>query len=494
MIHQVDNVYEAVYLAGRLKSSREYDWFRGQTQNWPLVSSFCRVAEEQMDAVMEKLARYEHWIKSTPGLESIAASTDMAIAVAQHYGLPTNFVDFTTEPPIAGFFASHGTPSSSRPSCIMCLNTRELAQFWERLPQSKGGPTPEFIRLTVPNLWRLESQYGVFLFCPFPNFEEIYDLDRIIFPYTGPISEPPESLIYPSRKSQLEILLDRYFMNEQLVEGTRAVYAMSGSIRIHRIPTRPERCDRDLVPNGPPPRLASWDTSVLAPWRRTIPEMFSEKLTSEGWELGTNSKLAPPARLAQVSDQVQARLGCTPGARHSLLGWSLRLDGVTMRTYEAEAITRALQRLWDGLRLLPYSDHQIAAGIGCCAAIAVEWLDSLASERDDWEHICRRVFPDAMEVEFGSDDGSYSRTFVSESALLDAVRDDIGEFLNPAYADQILGNMAGLFQAIWAPDRLFEYDRLSHLFSSRIAPVQVWMREGSAIFYSPAGLDSFGLP
>jgi hypothetical protein len=183
-----------------------------------------------------------------------------------------------------------------------------------------------------------------------------------------------------------------------------------------------------------------------------------------------------------------------PGARGRLLRWSVALDDNMMPPDEAEEIARTLQRLWDGIRLLPYSSKQVADGIACCAALALERLNVQPPDRDDWEHICRRVFPDAMQVEFGSDDGSYSRAFVSQSALIEAVRDDIGEFLNPAYADQVVGNMTGLLQAIWAPDRLFEYDRLSHVFATRIGPVQVWMRESSAIFYSAARLDSFGLP
>jgi hypothetical protein len=357
---------------------------------------------------MQKLARFERWIKSTPGLESIASNTDMTIAVAQHYGLPTNFVDFTTAPSVAGFFASNGTPSSERSSCIMCLNIKDLTEFWEVLQRVESGPAPEFIRLTVPNLWRLEAQHGVFLFCPFPNFEHVYDLDRIIFPYNGPIADPPESLIYPIRKSQLEILLDQYFMNEELVEGTRATHMMS-SFRIHRIPSRPEKCNRDLIPNGPPRRPDSWDDRILASWRQVVPEVFSEKLTSERWEIKTRSKAEPSKRLVQVSDQVKERLAHTSGARRSLPCWELRLDDFTVQPSESEEITRSLQLLWDGLRLLPYSNQQIADGMACCAALAVEWLNLAASDRDDWKQVCQLVFPDVMQVEFGSDDGSYSR-------------------------------------------------------------------------------------
>jgi hypothetical protein len=106
-IIRVDNVAEAVRLAEKSKRSGDYDWFRGQTRNWPVRPSFMRLKDESSrQAALEKLGRYEAWVKSTPGLEHLASDTDAAIAVAQHYGLPTNFVDFTTDPRIAGFFAS----------------------------------------------------------------------------------------------------------------------------------------------------------------------------------------------------------------------------------------------------------------------------------------------------------------------------------------------------------------------------------------------------
>ena len=66
---------------------------------------------------------------------------DAICAVAQHYGIPTNCIDFTTSAEVAGFFAADN--ANARPlsdeSCILCLNTRDLKRFWRNMPPK--GPS-----------------------------------------------------------------------------------------------------------------------------------------------------------------------------------------------------------------------------------------------------------------------------------------------------------------------------------------------------------------
>ena len=214
----VKDVYEAVELAKNLKEEGKYDLFRGQTENWPLKSSFCRLDQDGQESVLDKLSRYSGWVNDTPGLESLAKKTDNMIAVAQHYGLSTNFIDFTTDPKIAGYFASN--PSKIKyqmTSCIVCLNKKDLNEFWSSM--SDTYEPIEFICLQVSGLWRLEAQCGEFLYCPHPNFENFYQLDRILFPYTEPLININYSDVYPERKSNLEILLDQFFMNELMIKN-----------------------------------------------------------------------------------------------------------------------------------------------------------------------------------------------------------------------------------------------------------------------------------
>ncbi len=95
---RASDVREAVSIAMRLREEGRYDWFRGQVRNYPVVASLHRLPEAGKEAAIEKVGRFESWVHRTPGLEEVAADgVDAITAVAQHYGLPTPFVDFTTE-------------------------------------------------------------------------------------------------------------------------------------------------------------------------------------------------------------------------------------------------------------------------------------------------------------------------------------------------------------------------------------------------------------
>src|SRR5687767_3370811 len=109
---KAQNAMEALRIAEEVKRQGKHNWFRGQRRNWPLRSSLARLKDSEREGALRVSGRFEHWVKSTSGLEDLAANADMAIAVAQHYGLPTNFVDFTTEPKVAAFFATDGWKES----------------------------------------------------------------------------------------------------------------------------------------------------------------------------------------------------------------------------------------------------------------------------------------------------------------------------------------------------------------------------------------------
>ena len=157
-IYEAGSVTEAVAYAEELRCEGRYDWFRGQRQNWPLKTTFARLAKSEQRVVEEKFSRFVGWLSVTPGLEWLSDNVDGAFAVAQHYGMPTQYLDFTTDPRVAGFFASG---EGSGKACILCLNTSDLRKFWQAMP--KRYPPPEFIGIDVSNLWRLQAQRGVFL-------------------------------------------------------------------------------------------------------------------------------------------------------------------------------------------------------------------------------------------------------------------------------------------------------------------------------------------
>jgi len=484
--HRARDVQDAIRLASALKNQGSYDWFRGQLQNWPLRSSFVRLGKEQEQEGLERAKRFIGWAKSTPGLEALVQDVDATCAVAQHYGIPTNYIDFTTSVEVAGFFAAdnpHDHPLSGE-CCILCLNTSDLKRFWQHMPPEY--PAPEFIEVQVPNLWRLEAQEGRFLFCAYDKFENFYDLDRILFPYTGPLDNIPRRRIYPEEKSALEILLDQFFMNERLITGTKAVRTLPWA-SVHEIKDQ-GGWSPELVPKGIP-LLGSWQTD-LRPWIDSTGEMYSEISAGPAMVVHTRNGGDPLQSGRALKDKIVSHLARESGARKRAIAWSVDGDGGSQK--RLFRLARALGWLWDGIRALPYSDEQIADGVGRCLAL---WQAG-AEEGDSrsLENAARVCFGDGMEVEFGAADGAYSRAFASRADLLRAVRHDVGTYLNPQYGAQIQNNMVGLLQAIQEPSRLFEFQALADVFVRQLVPCQVVYRSTStAAFFSPARLDRFGL-
>jgi hypothetical protein len=249
---RVATVEEAVQAAQELGNSDISYWFRGESKVRPLRSSYVRLNPEAQKNALEQLIRYESWLKDTPGVENLAANTDQAVAVAQHYGLPTNFLDFTASPEIAGFFASEkgGTDRAEEPACILCLDVEDLKEFCSG-PAGWNSPL-EFLELTVPDLWRLESQKGCFLFCPHDDIENLYPLDRIVFPNTHPLHGKKRGDVYPERKSAPESLLNQFFMGEGLTEWNNRSESIQFTNHFTKMYETPGDVHPDVFPYGLP--------------------------------------------------------------------------------------------------------------------------------------------------------------------------------------------------------------------------------------------------
>jgi hypothetical protein len=494
-VMNVRNVDEAVSLCTRLKQEGKYDWFRGQRQNWPLQSSFCRLDEIQQSEAVQRIASFEHWVKNTPGLESIASSTDMTIAVAQHYGLPTNFIDFTTDPIAAGFFAStefNGVKDSNEYSCILCLDTHDLEDYWVRAKQQSSAK-PEFIRLSVPNLWRLEAQSGVFLYCPAANFEDIYDLDRILFPPTQLTTHIPEHGYYPKRKSALEVLLDQFFMNEKLMEGTQAIRSIKGFVEV-QYAHKSNRCNPDFIIGGDMPTHESWNPENLIDWLTVRKEGLKESVTKERFHIDLDAADSPNDSGNAFRAAIEARLAEDRTLRSKLAMFSFSFTSSVPQGLLSEGNLLAAARLWDGLRRLPFTDEEVATGLGNCLALDL-WGYKLGQPQfGNFELTSRACFGDVQEVEFGAWDGSYSKAYAGKKELLGCVRRDVSTFLTSGFKEQSKENIGGLLQGCSDPKKLFDFHLLTSLFATQISPVQVLTRSSAVVYFSPAGLNSFGLP
>ena len=441
---KVSNVIEAVELAEKFKKDGSHNWFRGQIDNWLVKTTLARLDKSLRESAIEKLERFYDWVKTTKGLEYIGENIDATMAVAQHYGLPTNYVDFSTEPKVAGFFASdYDKPLDDKLSCIICLNTGNLERFWLAMPQNY--PPPGFIKLNVPDLWRLDAQYGCFLYLPYDEFEKIYHFDRILFPKTNIALEIKKEDVYPKRKSNLEILLGQYFMTERLIEGTKR---FENNTNVISIPY--SEWSKDIYPNGIPEH-SSWSPGNLEPWMLSPKEDFFETNTSTNVATeirvdNIDSLLDLPAK---IQEQILEVFHKQPDIRNKLPNWTLHVKQDDSLSYEniSHLINGYLNNLWDGLRFLPHSNNDIAYGLGMCIAYVLALKGDFRNpDSRHWEGAANKCLNGPIEIEFGSIDGSYSRGFVSSNSLLDAVRPDLLNYVGETWKEKFKVIRLGLFK------------------------------------------------
>jgi FRG domain len=498
-VYQARNVQEAVEMAEGFKDAGKYDWFRGQTRDWPPHSSHYRLRarqdEKEIRRTEERLVMFFQWLR---GCEELKAFADFSqernvhaiFAILQHYGIPTNYLDFSTDPGVAGFFAADTrNPEKGAASCIYCLNTADLMRVWDCLKDFdfRKGAEIELVAIDVSNLWRLEAQKGVFLYANF-NWEIDYPMDRILFPYTGYPPYPTREMIYPPQKSPLEAVLDRYFDVEQSTFSSRMLREWLASIGENAITDWEHHPDCYYAPafaDGKLEPLPSWAPEKLSGWVELKEETIRD---ASGPQVPFSVPAAPEADelRAAVRYGVGRMLRADGAARTRM--FSFRLEGIADEK-AAREIPAHLVTVWNGMRRLPFSDADITEACGSVAGLYL-----LGFQRFDPKgrlEAFSRLLGDGFEVGFTNQDRSSSKGCAARASLQQALRKDIADLLVEEHQERAQ-DCYELFRVAYSPQRLFEFPEFVSLFAREVIPTQVLDR--TFVLYSPARLVAFGIP
>lgn len=482
------DVFEAVAVAERLKALGEAQWFRGQVQDWPKVApTIWRLAPELVEDAKRQFAHFGEWARITPGLEELAAAPDSLLAIGQHYGIPTSFLDFTTEPRVAGFFATDGGSSQGGvESVIICLDIEDARRRWEDVARERNLPVPELLTLDVPNLWRLEAQHGAFVWCPYDSLEAPFRLSRILFPAAGSY-DLARGDIYPERESPLEQLLRQFFQAEDNRGGLEPmIKEMEGqgvSFETFHFD------DEEYMPEAfvsPPVPHPSWKPESIRPWLA---------LEREYWQACAAGPEVPLDFVVQDPHMMAMRLAIhlmdicerDPGLRSRSPKWT-----VVVRYLDddvRESLRCVFQRVWDGMTRLPYTVKEIAWAMSTAAALvvarALEGSENAAAE----SFFSGEVIP--IEIA-RSDSRSYARAWAGSNAIQKAVRDDFKGMIVPAKLEDIFEVPFNLLMSARNPRLLFDFNGLTKLFADQIIPAQVALDLDHPTIFSPGRVHVIG--
>ncbi len=485
IVRAVD-VTEAVAVAERLKELGEALWFRGQTRDWPkLAPTIWRLPPESVESAKRQFSRLADWAQRTPGLEELSADPDALLAVAQHYGVPTPFLDFTTDPRIAGFFATdHDGPLDGIESVIVCLDLVEARRLWGDVARMRQEPVPQLLTLDVPNLWRLEAQHGTFVWCPYDSLDSPYPLARIVFPSTGSYNVARRD-IYPERASPLERLLNQFFQAEENRGGMNAIAKEldEAEVAYDRLDFEAHEYRPEAFAQAPDPH-PSWEPAAIRPWLALDREYWRDSAAGPPREL--QFWLESPTLMALRVASLIARI-CRddPSLRSGSPRWSIDVD--TGKEF-CELLRLGFQQVWDGMARLPYTANEIALAMGTTAALIL----ARELEGDDAGAV-ESIFGDSVAVEIArSDSRSHSRAWARVASIRETVRDDFEALLVPGERQATFALAANLLMTARNPRLLFAFDRLKTLFARELIPTQVALDRQHPTTFSPARVDVIG--
>jgi len=490
-IYEAANVEEAVMMATKFQDEGKYDWFRGQAKDWIPHSSLYRLRgnEELISKAKSDFNIFINWLNNKEELKYLLKPENrhQLEAILQHYGFPTDYIDFTTEPSIAGFFACDtNSPPTDGKSCIYCLDTEDLMSFWEDIKDfdSRKGAQIDKVIVDVSNLWRLQAQYGVFLFVNY-NWEIDYPLDKIVFPYIDYPSYPTKEIIYPDHKSPLEILLDEFFDKQRSIHFFSKWAPLFHTV--HDLTPFPEGYNIKAFNNVSELKfLQSWDEKERINWKKYKIEEYHKTA-------GSSQKLSLKGRTSEndiknlITYGVQQMLRSNKFLRTKAIEWIL--EGVDSNL-DAKKICNLLTKIWSGMRLLPFSDEEISIACGNLIYLHLKKVNLL--ERNLQIEVFKELFGEGSIVGFSIKEGNGAVGFASKKNLLDALGYDFSDLL----IDKLKGysnEPKELFKFIYNPKLMFDFDKFKKIFAQEIIPTQISIYD-SYVIYNPFEIIIFGNP
>lgn len=495
-VHHAEDIWDAMQVAEALCESGEYDLFRGQRKDYPLVPTALR---ESVDAneVGRRLNELAGWVSQTAELSSLHHNADAILAVAQHYGLPTPLLDFSYSPKIACFFATDGAELGDT-GTLVCINKDRFKKSWqdinERYFSDKGHYLTEVVEVDVRNLWRMQAQQGLFVRCHVdPMMLEMFShMLHINFPQTVHAEICSRDEIYPVEKSHLEVLLDQYFLIDSYPERQRQLTESWGPpiASLSEEDVRQEQMTYFKSGKQPQPHR-SWMSKSAQTWLLEPNEHFGADVRSRSVTITVSDGEYEPQLAEKLELELLNNLTPKQGAKRDSIDWKVVFpngqeaynspEGMTPTKDEwAEfKISEMVDAIYSGMRNLPYSHEQVARAIARYIMMV--------------QFGCYSVIEQTEGLEF--DGGGFNcRGFCSRKNVVAALREDFFDLIDPSRLnDEGLLDFRDTLFVARQPKSSYDFDKFLDLFVDDLIPSHAAVAiESLVICLNPMKIEVLG--
>ena len=478
----VNNLNDALKLAEDYKKSGKYDLFRGQSGIWPLISSRNRLDDDGLEEANARLSKLFGWSVENRFSENL----DFVETIAQHYGIPTLLIDFTTDPRVAGYFASDKSGyEPNEYSCIYCLNTIDFSKkisFFKKISKLSENSYPRLLNVNIDNLWRLEAQRGKLLYQPAINFDSLYSAHRIVFKINdNDIKYFEESYIYPKVKSALEENLDRFFYYEKQEKRIDSLHELMNQIKdsgmhIEHFEMDDELYIKEFISDEEKLFEHKWKQEDLEKWDNRIVEKYKDIYTTEKFLFKIDSFEYKEKNKVLIFEQFTNFLSKDNNIRRKAIMLSIVDNKKNIEL--VKKFEQYSNLIWNGMRKLPYTNDEIAEVLGNLIQI----LDISVFEYEKYDK-------NFLKIGFSDIIGAGNNAFVNSHLLYEAMRDDLENCIVENTKD-----VSTIIYHIRSPELLYKFESLKKLFVKSIILSQVVYGGNDFVIFSPTEVRVLGLP
>lgn len=445
--HYLGSADKALAFCHRLAKAGMADLFRGQTKDWPTITpSLLRGNDVQRKKAVTILTQFIEWANAVPQMGRYWGNNQQITAIAQHYGIPTSYLDLTTDPGTAAAFAAVSNETESEEQAVIyCFKRDDLKEL----------PAFALHEIDVANLWRLKAQQGLFLEVLSETDVELLRASaiRVHFP-ARLLREDERRTIYPPRKSALEIVIDQWAYRHMIGDVLNR-FARSGYQLMIRRYTYPGVARWRAIPEFDPSWM-NWETGWVF--------QDDDEVISPGPDSRRRVALPRGLLIRDAFDRLETRISEILDNYQSdrqPFDFEIVIDD---HPVESQMATTLLNRCWDGVRVHPYTKQNI---VRCLATTAIGLLWRIEHPETDWEE---SLWGEIESIDVAPIGGHLDSAAVSRKGLMEAFHDSHHGMMTAYARRKAEADPLFLTNLVVDPWLLFDFSKFAQMFVEEFIP------------------------